>query len=92
MTLTMGLELQRLIARNLPGECVTFPPGIGAPHGSSRFRGIDLVGADRVVTGSDYNFDMGYEQPVEFVEKVPGLTERERKLILRENAERLLRL
>jgi len=53
---------------------------------------IDLVGADRVVTGSDYNFDMGYEQPVEFVEKVPGLTAQEKKLILRENAARLLRL
>jgi aminocarboxymuconate-semialdehyde decarboxylase len=53
---------------------------------------IDLVGADRVVVGSDYNFDMGYEQPVEFVEQVPGLTEKERKLILRENAARLLRL
>ena len=53
---------------------------------------IDLVGADRVVVGSDYNFDMGYEQPVEFVEQVPGLTERERKLILCENAARLLKL
>jgi len=53
---------------------------------------IDLVGADRIVVGSDYNFDMGYEQPIEFVEQVPGLTERERKLILRENAARLLRL
>jgi aminocarboxymuconate-semialdehyde decarboxylase len=53
---------------------------------------IDLVGADRVVVGSDYNFDMGYEQPVEFVDGIPGLTERERKLILSENAARLLRL
>jgi aminocarboxymuconate-semialdehyde decarboxylase len=53
---------------------------------------IDLVGADRVVVGSDYNFDMGYEQPVDFVEKIPGLTEKERRLILRENAARLLRL
>jgi aminocarboxymuconate-semialdehyde decarboxylase len=53
---------------------------------------IDLVGADRVVLGSDYNFDMGYEQPVDFVEQIPGLTEKERKLILRENAARLLRL
>ena len=53
---------------------------------------IDLVGADRVVVGSDYNFDMGYEQPVDFVEKIPGLTEKERKLILTENAARLLRL
>jgi aminocarboxymuconate-semialdehyde decarboxylase len=53
---------------------------------------IDLVGADRVVVGSDYNWDMGYERPVEFVDRVPGLTERERNLILRENAARLLRL
>lgn len=53
---------------------------------------IDLVGADRVVVGSDYNFDMGYDQPVEFVERVPGLTEKERKLISGENAARLLKL
>ena len=53
---------------------------------------IDLVGADRVVVGSDYNFDMGYEQPVDFVEGIPGLTERERKLILSDNAARLLKL
>ena len=53
---------------------------------------IELVGADRVVLGSDYNQDMGCEQPVEFVESVPGLTQRERELILRENAARLLKL
>ena len=52
----------------------------------------ELVGADRVVLGSDYNQDMGCERPVEFVQKIPGLTERERNLILRENATRLLRL
>jgi len=51
---------------------------------------IDLVGADRVVVGSDYNFDMGYEQPVDFVERVPGLSEREHKLITSDNAARLL--
>jgi len=53
---------------------------------------IDLVGADRVVVGSDYNFDMGYERPVEFVERVPGLTAQEREMILTKNARRLLRL
>jgi aminocarboxymuconate-semialdehyde decarboxylase len=53
---------------------------------------IDLVGADRVVVGSDYNFDMGYEQPVDFVEKISGLSEKERKLILGENAARFLKL
>ena len=42
--------------------------------------------------GSDYDQDMSCERPVEFVESVPGLTERERNLILRENAARLLKL
>jgi aminocarboxymuconate-semialdehyde decarboxylase len=53
---------------------------------------IDLVGADRIVIGSDYNFDMGYERPSEFVERIPGLTVRERRLISSENAARLLKL
>jgi aminocarboxymuconate-semialdehyde decarboxylase len=52
----------------------------------------ELVGADRIVLGSDYNQDMGCERPVEFIESVPGLTERERNLILRDNAARLLGL
>ena len=53
---------------------------------------IDLVGADRIVLGSDYDQDMQYEQPVTFVEKVPGLSKREREMILGGNARKLLRL
>jgi aminocarboxymuconate-semialdehyde decarboxylase len=53
---------------------------------------IDLVGADRIVIGSDYNFDVGYERPAEFVDRIPGLSAHERKLILSENAVRLLKL
>ena len=53
---------------------------------------IDLVGADRVVLGSDYDQDMQYERPVEFLEKVPRLSARERGLILSGNARRLLKL
>jgi aminocarboxymuconate-semialdehyde decarboxylase len=53
---------------------------------------IDLVGADRIVLGSDYDQDMQYERPVEFVEKVPGLSKRERDMILGGNARKLLRL
>jgi aminocarboxymuconate-semialdehyde decarboxylase len=53
---------------------------------------VDLVGADRIVLGSDYDQDMQYEQPVTFVEKVPGLSKRERAMILGGNARRLLRL
>ena len=52
----------------------------------------ELVGADRVVLGSDYNQDMSCERPVEFVASVPALTAQERQLILGENAKRLLRL
>jgi aminocarboxymuconate-semialdehyde decarboxylase len=52
---------------------------------------IDFVGADRIVLGSDYNQDMSYQRPVDFVDSVPGLTPRERTMILGENAARLLR-
>jgi len=53
---------------------------------------IDLVGADRVLLGSDYCFDMGYEQPVEVVNRHEGLTAQQRDAILATNAARLLRL
>ena len=53
---------------------------------------LDLVGAERVVLGSDYDQDMSYEQPVEFVDSIPGLSARERKLVLEDNASRLLNL
>src|SRR5207253_6699592 len=49
---------------------------------------IRQVGADRVVLGSDYTFDMGYEKPVEVVEKLSELWARARNLILGENAAR----
>ena len=53
---------------------------------------IDLVGAERIVLGSDYDQDMSYERPVDFVDTIPGLTQRERNLILKDNAARLLHL
>jgi len=52
----------------------------------------ELVGTDRVVLGSDYNQDMSCERPVEFVASVPGLSQRDRELILEGNARRILRL
>ncbi|MBF0277230.1 MAG: amidohydrolase [SAR324 cluster bacterium] len=51
---------------------------------------IGLVGADRVVLGSDFCFDMAYERPVEVVTNHPGLNEEEKALILSGNAKRLL--
>jgi aminocarboxymuconate-semialdehyde decarboxylase len=52
---------------------------------------IGEVGADRIMIGSDYCLDMGYEQPVHFLDQV-NLTSAQRKMILGENAARLLKL
>ncbi|HJO69462.1 MAG TPA: amidohydrolase family protein [Rhodospirillales bacterium] len=53
---------------------------------------IDLVGADRVMLGSDYCFDMGYERPVEVVGEHPGLSADDKRRILGDNARALLGL
>ena len=53
---------------------------------------IDLVGADRVVLGSDFCFDMSYEEPVRFVQEHAGLDAADQDLILGGNAARLLGL
>ena len=52
----------------------------------------DLVGIDRLLLGSDYCFDMGYERPVEVVTAVPGLSRADRRRILWDNAAKPLRL
>ena len=53
---------------------------------------IRLVGADRVVLGSDYCFDMGLTDPVDAVARLDGLTAAERELIIGKTAAMLLRL
>src|SRR6202049_4963084 len=53
---------------------------------------IRLVGADRVVLGSDYCFDMGLADPLGDVERLDALTAAERDLIVGQTALRLLRL
>jgi aminocarboxymuconate-semialdehyde decarboxylase len=53
---------------------------------------IDRVGPDRIMVGSDYCFDIGYERPVEFVTALPGLSRAARTSILGGTAARLLRL
>jgi aminocarboxymuconate-semialdehyde decarboxylase len=50
---------------------------------------VDVVGSDRVMLGSDYCFDMGYEQPREIIGQLK-LSAKEQKLILGGNAARLL--
>ena len=56
------------------------------------FQDLGLVGADRVMVGSDYCFDMGYERPVQIVTGLRGLRAQDRTKILGGNASRLLRL
>jgi aminocarboxymuconate-semialdehyde decarboxylase len=52
---------------------------------------IAQVGADRVMLGSDYCFDMGYEDPVEVVDGL-DIGDNERRLILGGTAARLLKV
>ncbi len=53
---------------------------------------MEMIGTDRVVIGTDYDMDAGYDLPVDVVEEIPGLTEAEKKMILAENAYQLLNL
>lgn len=60
-------------------------------HSVSRLRTlIDAVGVDRVLLGTDYPFEMGDPDPQATLAGIPGLRERERRLIARETAERLI--
>ncbi|HEY7516830.1 MAG TPA: amidohydrolase family protein [Methylomirabilota bacterium] len=53
---------------------------------------VDLVGADRVMLGSDYCFDMGPARPREIVDRQLRLSAGDRARILSGNARRLLGL
>ena len=53
---------------------------------------VALVGADRIMMGSDYCFDIAYNDPVSIVTGMKSLDEQQRRQILWGNAARLLRL
>jgi aminocarboxymuconate-semialdehyde decarboxylase len=53
---------------------------------------VRLVGADRVLLGTDYCFDMGLTDPVTTVDRIKDLSVSEANQIKGENAARLLRL
>jgi aminocarboxymuconate-semialdehyde decarboxylase len=53
---------------------------------------IKLVGVDRIMVGSDYCFDIAYEEPIRFVEGVKSLSEVQKQQILWNNAAKLLKL
>jgi aminocarboxymuconate-semialdehyde decarboxylase len=52
---------------------------------------IDLVGADRIMIGSDYPFEAGDLDPLKTLDRVPGLTSDERHMIVEGTARALLR-
>jgi aminocarboxymuconate-semialdehyde decarboxylase len=52
---------------------------------------IREVGAERILLGSDYCFDMGYERPVQFLDQI-NLTSAQRRMILGGNAAKLLKI
>ena len=51
-----------------------------------------VIGADRVLMGSDYCFPIAYEQPVQIVTGHPQLDEETKHRIVEANARRLLKL
>ncbi len=53
---------------------------------------VNLYGADHVVIGTDYPYDMGYYKPVDFVEKAKHLTRKQKDLIIGGVAAKLLGL
>lgn len=53
---------------------------------------IDTVGADRVVFGTDWPYDMEFDWPVSWILSLESLTQDEKEAILWKNLERLLGL
>jgi aminocarboxymuconate-semialdehyde decarboxylase len=51
---------------------------------------INTVGIERIVLGSDWPYDMGIDQPVEWVNSLQSLTQDEKEAILWKNLEKLL--
>lgn len=51
---------------------------------------VERMGADHVVMGTDYPFEMGDPEPVATVEGIPTLNDEQRRLILNGNVSRIL--
>ncbi len=66
-------------------DTITFDHGMLA-HLIARF------GADHVLLGTDYPYDMGMERPIEFIEGVKGLSKAQAAAIEGGNAVRLLKI
>jgi aminocarboxymuconate-semialdehyde decarboxylase len=53
---------------------------------------VERYGADRVVLGTDYPYDMGMEDPVDFIGGTPGISAADKAKIMGGNAARLLKI
>jgi aminocarboxymuconate-semialdehyde decarboxylase len=53
---------------------------------------VSLVGTDHVLLGTDYPYDMGNHQPVETISALTGLSQAEKKKLMRDNAIALFHL
>jgi aminocarboxymuconate-semialdehyde decarboxylase len=54
---------------------------------------VATVGADRVMLGTDFCFDMGYERPLAIIQaKATGLSLKDQRRVVSDNAARMLRL
>jgi len=53
---------------------------------------IERFGADHVLLGTDYPYDMGMEHPLEFIGGVPGVAAKAKDEIMGRNAARLLKI
>jgi len=69
--------------RHMYYDCIT--------HSEAALRFLlDTVGADRVVLGTDWPYDMGYDAPVEWIKSLESLTCEEKDRILWKNLDGLL--
>jgi aminocarboxymuconate-semialdehyde decarboxylase len=66
-------------------DTITFDPGMLRQL-------VERFGADHVLLGTDYPFDMGVEDPVGFISKVSGLSLSEKTQIEGVNAAKLLKI
>ena len=53
---------------------------------------VERFGADHVVLGTDYPYDMGMEHPVDFIGGAPGISKADKERIMGGNAARLLKI
>ena len=86
-------------ARSDVSACITRPPSTYAKQlffdsvvfGDGLERLVRLVGADHVVMGTDYPFDMGDDDPIGRIGSLAALSSNDRASIFGDNARRLLR-